>query len=156
MIKRSNGGLALLLIVLVTLTCTKSTAPVAASASAAQAAAVAFLARANGDRAPCVRTAAGPGDLVRGGVAAQLEDPSSELVTLLKNQGLAVRPFSTCSSTDREKLTYAVGWPRPISGGLEVNADRLCGSRCGEGSLVRVKPVGTSWRATEAETTWIM
>jgi hypothetical protein len=148
--------LGLLLLLLGTIACKKSAAPVVGGAAAVQAAAVAFLARANADQAPCVHTAVGPDELSQGRVAKRLDDPPLQLVTILKEQGVTVRPFSTCSLADREKVTYAVGWPRSSARGCEVNADRLCGARCGEGSLVLVKPVGMGWRATEAETTWTM
>ena len=69
-------------------------------------------------------------------------------------QGIRVRAFSACSVDDRYKLAYAIGWPRSSRTGFEVNADRLCGARCGEGTRVLVKSVGTEWRATQAETTW--
>ena len=62
--------------------------------------------------------------------------------------------FSTCSAAGRDEVTYAIGWPRPTPRGFEVNADRLCGARCGEGSLILVKDIGKTWRAVEAETTW--
>jgi hypothetical protein len=68
--------------------------------------------------------------------------------------GVAIRAFSTCSAAEREKVTYAIGWPRRTSRGFEVNADRLCGTRCGEGNRILVKDLGTAWRAVEAETTW--
>ena len=156
MVRPSTRRLGLLLLLPGTFACRKSAVPVASSATAVQAAAVVFLARANADQAPCVHTAAGPDELTQGRVARRLEDPPLQLVTILKEQGVTVRPFSTCSLADREKVTYAVGWPRSGSRGFEVNADRLCGARCGEGSLVLVKPDGTGWRATEAETTWTM
>ena len=116
-----------------------------------------FIARANGDRAPCVRVADGPNELTRGRVTEELQDPPRDFESDLKTQGIAgvrVRAFSTCSAAERDKLTYAIGWPRSTPRGFQVNADRLCGVRCGEGNLVLIKNVGASWRAVEAETTW--
>ena len=77
--------------------CGRSAVPPAANPTDLQAAAVAFLAQANGDRAPCVHAATGPDELTQGRVALHLQDPPVELVTLLQGQGVTVRPFSTCS-----------------------------------------------------------
>ena len=115
---------------------------------------MAFLARANGDTGACVQVAGAPDELTRGRVTDQLRDPAPDFIGGLERQGITVRAFSACSVDDRYKLTYAIGWPRSSRTGFEVNADRLCGARCGEGTRVLVKSVATDWRATQAETTW--
>ena len=120
-----------------------------------QAAAVAFLVRANSDATACVQVASGPNDLAGNRVAGHLNDAPTQLIVQLKARGVAVRAFSACSLEEREKVTYAIGWPRRTDRGIQVNADRLCGSGCGEGSLLVVKQIGTEWRATEGETTWM-
>jgi hypothetical protein len=156
-VKVSTRNAQFLAVLLGTLGCGKSTVPAAPRPTTIQAAAVGFIARANGDRAPCVRVADGPNELTRGRVTEELQDPPRDFESDLKTQGIAgvtVRAFSTCSAAERDKLTYAIGWPRPTPGGFQVNADRLCGVRCGEGNLVLIKNVGASWRAVEAETTW--
>jgi hypothetical protein len=120
-----------------------------------QAAAVAFLVRANSDATACVQVASGPNELAGNRVAGQLQDAPTRLIVQLKGRGVAVRAFSACSLEERKKVTYAIGWPRRTERDIQINADRLCGSRCGEGSLLVVKQVGTEWRATEGATTWM-
>ena len=137
------------------LACTSPAVRPPADPTAIQAAAILFLVHANTDQAPCVQVAVGPNEMTSGRVTKQLQDPPGQLVNELKRQGVAVRPFSSCSLAERRKVTYAIGWPRATARGVQINADRLCGFRCGEGSLLHVKDVGTEWRATEAETTWI-
>ena len=157
MMRLSTRNPGLLVILVGSLACTRSTAPVAPGSASIQAAAIAFLARANGDRAACILVARGPSELTEGRVTGQLHDPAADLEIDLATQGMkgvTVRAFSTCSAADRDKVTYAIGWPRSTARGFEVNADRLCGARCGEGNLVLVKRVGSVWRAVEAETTW--
>ncbi len=136
--------------------CTKPKAGPAPNPTAIQAAAIAFLARANGDQDACVHIASGPADLTGGRVTGQLQDPPAQLLAQLRGQGVSVRAFSSCSSAERDKVTYAIGWPRSSPRGFQLNADRLCGTRCGEGSVVIVKDFGDIWRATEAETLWTM
>lgn len=153
----SGRSVGLLVTLLGTLACSRPKDPTAPKPASIQAAAIAFLARANGDRAPCVRVAGGPNELTQGRVTGQLLDPPPDLVMDLSSQGLTgvtVRAFSACTAADRDHVTYAIGWPRSTAKGFEVNADRLCGVRCGEGNLVVVKQLGTVWRAVEVETTW--
>jgi hypothetical protein len=135
--------------------CARSTARLPSDPSVIQAAAIAFLAHANADPTACVQVASGPNELAGGRVVAQLQDAPPQLIIQLQGQGVAVRAFSACSLDERERVTYAIGWPRETERGILVHADRRCGSSCGEGSLLLVKEVGTKWRATEAETTWL-
>lgn len=155
MARLSTGTVMTAVTCLGALACARSTARLPSDPTVVQAAAIAFLARANGDLTACVRVASGPNDLAGGRVAAQLRDAPKQLVTRLKGRGVSVRAFSECSSQEREKVAYAIGWPRETERGILINVDRLCGSSCGEGALLLVKEVGTEWRATEAETTWI-
>ena len=155
MARRSTGTLMTALTCLGALACARSTARLPSDPSIIQAAATAFLAHANADRTACVQVASGPNELSGGRVAAQLQDAPTQLIIQLKGQGVAIRAFSACSLEEREKVTYAIGWPRGTERGILVNADRLCGAGCGEGSLLLVKEVGTEWRAIEAETTWL-
>ena len=67
----------------------------------------------------------------------------------------AALAFSACSPSDRGHLTYRVGWPRASAEGFEVDTDRECGIKCGEGNRIRIKASGDSWRAVEAETRWL-
>lgn len=155
MARLSTGTLIPFVTCLGALSCAGSAAQLPSDPLAVQAAAIAFLAHANADSAACVQVASGPNELAGGRVAAQLKDVPPQLVTQLRSQGVTLRAFSACSPEEREKVAYAIGWPRATERGIMVHADRLCGSSCGEGSLLLLRKVGTEWRATEAETTWV-
>src|SRR6266568_124170 len=88
----------------------------------------------------------------RGMLSRGLGDPRTSLIEDLHGKGSPVFAYSTCSGDQKEgsPVTLVVGWPRPVSDGVEVRADRLCGWECARGFRVHVKNTDAGWRAIGA------
>ena len=149
MVMRVSSRILLIVAILVC-ACGRSPRVPGAETLAVQQAAIEFLARQSSATA-CVQIATGPGELVDGLVAKNLQDPPSELLRAIRSKGVIARPYSTC----HEGVVIAVGWPAVGGKHATVPADWLCGPGCGNGYEVEVVKDASGWRGIGAKVTWM-